>query len=116
MLPGVLCQAQPDFQSRNLWGHHAQPQVPFFGPGVAMAGLKLRISLWSFGKNTQYLLALSFLMVAQLVAGCTGVVVPRSQATPQGTLSITSSSLPSGKAQTAYTARLTATGGTAPYT
>jgi hypothetical protein len=81
-----------------------------------MAGLKLRISLWSFGKNTQYLLALSFLMVAQLVAGCTGVVVPRSQATPQGTLSITSSSLPSGKAQTAYTARLTATGGTAPYT
>ncbi len=71
----------------------------------------------SFGKNTESFLAFVLLMLAQLVAGCAGAVLPGSHANPQPSpLAITSNSVPSAKAQTAYSTSLTATGGTAPYT
>ncbi len=82
-----------------------------------MTGLKQRSSMWSFGKNTAILLALVSLLVTQLVGGCAGGVLPGSHANPQPSpLAITSNSVPPAKAQTAYSATLTATGGTAPYT
>jgi Putative Ig domain len=84
---------------------------------LLMAESKLRISVWSFGENIQLLPAVVWLIVAQLAAGCAASVSPGTHANPQpGQLVITSDSLPSAKAQTAYSATLTATGGTAPYT
>jgi hypothetical protein len=81
-----------------------------------MSGLKKCTSVFSFGKNTESLLAFLFLTVLQLVAGCAGVS-SGTHASPQPSpLSITSNSVPSAKAQTAYSTTLTATGGTAPYT
>src|SRR5271170_2728901 len=50
--------------------------------------------------------------VVQLVIGCAGVVTPHSGT---AVISITTSSLPSAKQQTQYSATLTVTGGTAPY-
>src|SRR6516162_285808 len=73
--------------------------------------------MWSIGKNTGLLLPALLLLIVQLVAGCAGVTSPGSAPSPQRTsLSITSDSIPSAKAQNVYSATLTATGGTAPYT
>jgi len=49
------------------------------------------------------------------LAGCAGLVASNSTGTPSP-LSITSASLPNAQAGTAYSATLTATGGTTPYT
>jgi Putative Ig domain len=74
--------------------------------------------MWSRGKNIDSLLALVFLLtVVHLVAGCAGVATSGSHSSTQPpSLSITSDSIPSARAKTAYSATLTATGGTAPYT
>ncbi len=64
--------------------------------------------------KTDSIWALVVLMIVQVVAGCSGIVIPNNAST--SVLSVTSSSVPGAKAQTAYSATLTATGGTAPYT
>lgn len=58
--------------------------------------------------------ALVVLMMVQVVAGCSGIVTPNSGST--SALAVTSSTVPAAKAQAAYSATLTASGGTAPYT
>src|ERR1700756_1464121 len=81
-----------------------------------MSRLKNRISTCSFGRGAQFLTTTFCLMVAQIVAGCSAYVPSEPHANPQASLAIISNSLPSAKVQTVYSASLTATGGTAPYT
>src|SRR5246127_4478073 len=81
-----------------------------------MSRLKNRISTCSFGRGAQFLTTTFCLMVAQIVAGCSAYVPSESHTNPQTSLAIISNSLPSAKVQTAYSASLTAAGGTAPYT
>ncbi|MGB2635563.1 MAG: putative Ig domain-containing protein [Candidatus Acidiferrum sp.] len=64
--------------------------------------------------KTDSIWALVVFMMVQFVAGCSGIVTPNKAST--SALSVTSSTVPTAKAQTAYSATLTATGGTAPYT
>jgi hypothetical protein len=65
------------------------------------------------GTSARLLVPLIFFSVAvQLIAGCSGVVVPGVH----DLLSILTGSIPSAKQQTAYSATLSASGGTAPYT
>ncbi len=72
--------------------------------------------MFSLRKTMELLPALVVLMIAQLVSGCAAVTSSGSHSGTQPTaLSITSGSIPSAKVQTAYSATLTATGGTAPY-
>ena len=78
-----------------------------------MTRLTRRSSLRSLSK-TDSIWALVVFMMVQLVAGCSGIVTPNNAST--SALSVTSSTIPAAKAQTAYSATLTATGGTAPYT
>src|ERR1700757_2739547 len=81
-----------------------------------MSRLKNRISTCSFGRGAQFLTTTFCLMVSQIVAGCSAYVPSEPHANPQASLAIISKSLPSAKVQTAYSASLTAAGGTAPYT
>jgi hypothetical protein len=82
-----------------------------------MSESKERISMFSLRKTMELLPALVLLLIAQLVSGCAAATSSGSHTGTQPTaLSITSGSIPSAQVQTAYTATLTATGGTAPYT
>jgi Putative Ig domain len=79
-----------------------------------MTELKLHLSASRVGRNTQLITAVVCLVVAQLAAGCAASSThANSEPSP---LAISSDALPAGKAQTAYSATLIATGGTAPYT
>jgi hypothetical protein len=82
-----------------------------------MGRVKTRSFSCGFAENTGFLAAFVCLMVAQLGMGCASSVSSGSPPTPQPTqLTISSDLIPSAKVQTAYSATLKATGGTAPYT
>ncbi len=50
-----------------------------------------------------------------LIAGCSGASTQQSQTPPPAPLAVSTTSLPNGEVNTAYSATLAATGGTAPY-
>ncbi|HYM29035.1 MAG TPA: putative Ig domain-containing protein [Steroidobacteraceae bacterium] len=50
-----------------------------------------------------------------LIAGCSGVSTQQSEPPPPASLAVSTTSLPNGEVNTAYSATLAATGGTAPY-
>ena len=80
----------------------------------ALAKRKPIRSLVSF---TGILFAFVVLIVVQFLSGCAGVVTAGgTRQTEPAALKIAISSVPSGKAQTPYSATLSATGGTSPYT
>jgi hypothetical protein len=67
------------------------------------------------GRVSKSILAMLALATMQIIVGCSGIVTPQSH-TGASALSITTSSVPAGKQQTAYSTSLIATGGIAPYT
>jgi Putative Ig domain len=82
-----------------------------------MSKVKQHTSVSNFGDSTRLLSTVVCLLVAQIAAGCAASVSSGPKANPQvSLLSITRNSMPAAKVETAYSASLTATGGTAPYT
>jgi Putative Ig domain len=67
-------------------------------------------------RKQKQLLSVLVLMVVHFAAGCAGTVLPESRQGSAPPLSITTSSIPSAQLQNPYSAALTATGGTSPYT
>jgi hypothetical protein len=81
-----------------------------------MGNPKESICTSGFCENARLLAAFICLMVVQLAAGCAGSVSSERRSTQPAQLAISSASIPSAKVQTAYSATLSATGGTTPYT
>jgi len=59
--------------------------------------------------------ALALAACVLLIAGCSGVSTQQSEQPPPAPLAVGTTSLPNGEVNTAYSATLAATGGTAPY-
>jgi hypothetical protein len=67
-------------------------------------------------EKQKQLLAIVVLIVIHFVAGCAGAVSPASHQSSATALSVITSSIPAAQLQVPYSATLTATGGTSPYT